>query len=47
VPDRVAVLLREFTREKLIAMARAAREAGKPDATGAVARACMELAHAA
>jgi UDP-N-acetylglucosamine--N-acetylmuramyl-(pentapeptide) pyrophosphoryl-undecaprenol N-acetylglucosamine transferase len=47
VPDRVAALLREFTREKLIAMARAAREAGKPDATGAVARACMELAHAA
>lgn len=47
VPDRVAALLREFTREKLVAMASAAREAAKPDATDAVARVCMELAHAA
>ena len=46
-PERLAALLRDLTREKLLAMARAARDAGKPDATHAVARICRELAHAA
>ena len=43
-PERLAALLRELTREKLLAMANAARSAGKPDATRAVADACMRLA---
>ncbi len=43
----LAGLIGGFTREKLLAMALAAREAGKPDATRAVAQVCMELAHAA
>lgn len=42
--DRLAELLATFTRDKLLAMARAARDAGKPDATRAVAEACMGLA---
>lgn len=42
--DRLAGLLAEFTREKLLAMACAARAAAKPEATRAVAEACMELA---
>jgi UDP-N-acetylglucosamine--N-acetylmuramyl-(pentapeptide) pyrophosphoryl-undecaprenol N-acetylglucosamine transferase len=40
----LARLLAELTRERLLAMACAAREAGKPGATRAVAQACMELA---
>ncbi|MBC7945113.1 MAG: UDP-N-acetylglucosamine--N-acetylmuramyl-(pentapeptide) pyrophosphoryl-undecaprenol N-acetylglucosamine transferase, partial [Burkholderiales bacterium] len=33
-----------FTREKLLDMARRARELAKPDATRLVAEACMEVA---
>jgi UDP-N-acetylglucosamine--N-acetylmuramyl-(pentapeptide) pyrophosphoryl-undecaprenol N-acetylglucosamine transferase len=43
-PERLAKLLAELTREKLLAMANAARGAGKPEATRAVAEACMRLA---
>jgi UDP-N-acetylglucosamine--N-acetylmuramyl-(pentapeptide) pyrophosphoryl-undecaprenol N-acetylglucosamine transferase len=43
-PERLAGLLRSFTREKLAAMAGAARAAGKPEATREVAAACMRLA---
>ena len=43
-PEHLATLLSGFTREKLLAMARAARAAGKPDATRVVAEACMRLA---
>ncbi len=43
-PNRLAQLLREFAREKLLAMALAARAVAKPDATQAVAQVCMELA---
>lgn len=43
-PEKLARLLGEFTREKLLAMAQAARAAGKPEATRAVAEICMELA---
>ncbi|MBE0612647.1 MAG: undecaprenyldiphospho-muramoylpentapeptide beta-N-acetylglucosaminyltransferase [Burkholderiales bacterium] len=42
--ERLAALLRGFTREHLLEMAEKARALGKPDATEAVARACMELA---
>ena len=42
--ERLAGLLAEFKREKLLAMARAARAAARPDATRAVADACAELA---
>lgn len=42
--ERLAALLVEFKRERLLAMARAARAAARPDATRAVAEACMELA---
>lgn len=42
--DRLARLLGEFTRDKLLAMGSRARAAGKPDATQAVAKICMELA---
>lgn len=42
--DRLARLLGGFTRDKLLAMAQAARAAGKPEATRAVAAICMELA---
>ena len=42
--EKLAGLLAEFTREKLLAMARAARAAAKPEATRAVAEVCMELA---
>ena len=41
---KLAALLSDFTREKLLAMARAAREAARPGATRAVAEVCMELA---
>ncbi len=43
-PQRLAGLLREFTRERLLDMAETARALGQPDATECVARACMELA---
>jgi len=42
--EKLAGLLAEFTRDKLLAMARAARAAAKPEATRAVAEVCMELA---
>jgi UDP-N-acetylglucosamine--N-acetylmuramyl-(pentapeptide) pyrophosphoryl-undecaprenol N-acetylglucosamine transferase len=41
---RLADLLRGLTREHLLEMAEKARALGKPDATEAVARVCMELA---
>ncbi|HYC47928.1 MAG TPA: undecaprenyldiphospho-muramoylpentapeptide beta-N-acetylglucosaminyltransferase [Burkholderiales bacterium] len=43
-PGKLAALLGEFDRAKLLEMACAARGAGKPDATRAVAEACMGLA---
>lgn len=43
-PEKLAELLAALDREKLLAMARAARAAGKPDATRTVAEACMRLA---
>jgi UDP-N-acetylglucosamine--N-acetylmuramyl-(pentapeptide) pyrophosphoryl-undecaprenol N-acetylglucosamine transferase len=43
-PDVLAGMLRGFSREQLLAMATKARALGKPDATRAVADACMELA---
>ena len=43
-PERLAALLAQFDRRKLLEMACAARAAGKPDATAAVAEACMGLA---
>lgn len=43
-PEKLADLIGQFDRAKLLAMARAAREAGKPEATRDVAQACMELA---
>lgn len=42
--EKLAQLLREMPREKLLAMAQAARSLAKPDATQAVAKVCMELA---
>jgi len=45
-PRRLAELLRGLTRERLLEMAEKARALGKPEATEAVARACMELARA-
>lgn len=42
--QKLAQLLREFTREKLLAMAQQARALAKPDATRRVADVCMELA---
>jgi UDP-N-acetylglucosamine--N-acetylmuramyl-(pentapeptide) pyrophosphoryl-undecaprenol N-acetylglucosamine transferase len=42
--DRLSKILAGFTRERLLAMARSARAAGKPEATRAVADVCMELA---
>ena len=41
--ERLADLVRRLTRERLLEMAEKARALGKPDATEAVARACMEL----
>ncbi|MDD5057987.1 MAG: UDP-N-acetylglucosamine--N-acetylmuramyl-(pentapeptide) pyrophosphoryl-undecaprenol N-acetylglucosamine transferase [Sideroxydans sp.] len=41
---KLAQLLREMSREKLLAMAQAARALAKPDATGQVAKVCRELA---
>jgi UDP-N-acetylglucosamine--N-acetylmuramyl-(pentapeptide) pyrophosphoryl-undecaprenol N-acetylglucosamine transferase len=46
-PEKLAQLLRSFTRDKLLEMARAARTAAKPDATRVVGDICRELAHAA
>jgi UDP-N-acetylglucosamine--N-acetylmuramyl-(pentapeptide) pyrophosphoryl-undecaprenol N-acetylglucosamine transferase len=43
-PHRLAELLRGFTREALLGMARKARELSKPEATRTVAEVCMELA---
>jgi UDP-N-acetylglucosamine--N-acetylmuramyl-(pentapeptide) pyrophosphoryl-undecaprenol N-acetylglucosamine transferase len=40
----LAEVLSKFTRERLLPMAQAARAAGKPDATRAVAQVCMDLA---
>ena len=45
-PQRLAELLRGFTRESLLGMAQRARSAAKPEATESVAAACMELATA-
>ena len=42
--ERLAALLRGLTRGQLLEMAEKARALGRPDATEAVARACMELA---
>ena len=42
--ERLAELLRDATREKLLAMAQAARALAKPEATQRVAQVCMELA---
>ncbi|MDH4233862.1 MAG: undecaprenyldiphospho-muramoylpentapeptide beta-N-acetylglucosaminyltransferase [Gallionella sp.] len=41
--ERLAQLLRESTREKLLAMAQQARSLAKPDAALAVARVCKEV----
>ena len=43
-PQKLAELLRGFTRDALLAMAEKAREVAKPDATQAVAAECMRLA---
>lgn len=43
-PERLAEMLASFTREKLLAMANAARTVGKPEATREVAEACMRMA---
>jgi UDP-N-acetylglucosamine--N-acetylmuramyl-(pentapeptide) pyrophosphoryl-undecaprenol N-acetylglucosamine transferase len=43
-PQRLAEMLAGTTRDRLLAMAQRARTVGKPDATLAVAKACMELA---
>jgi UDP-N-acetylglucosamine--N-acetylmuramyl-(pentapeptide) pyrophosphoryl-undecaprenol N-acetylglucosamine transferase len=43
-PEKLAALLRELTREKLAAMAEKARALAKPEATRAVAEACLEIA---
>jgi UDP-N-acetylglucosamine--N-acetylmuramyl-(pentapeptide) pyrophosphoryl-undecaprenol N-acetylglucosamine transferase len=43
-PERLAALLAELDRKRLLGMASRARSLGRPDATAAVARACMELA---
>ena len=43
-PERLAGLIAGFDRKRLLEMAARARSLGRPDATEAVARACMELA---
>lgn len=43
-PERLSTLIRTLNRERLLDMARRAREHGKPHATEAVADLCMELA---
>lgn len=42
--EKLAQLLRELSREKLLAMAQAARSLAKPDATQQVAQVCVALA---
>jgi UDP-N-acetylglucosamine--N-acetylmuramyl-(pentapeptide) pyrophosphoryl-undecaprenol N-acetylglucosamine transferase len=42
--EKLAQLLREFSRGKLLAMAQAARSLAKPDATQQVAQVCSSLA---
>jgi UDP-N-acetylglucosamine--N-acetylmuramyl-(pentapeptide) pyrophosphoryl-undecaprenol N-acetylglucosamine transferase len=42
--EKLAQLLRGFSREKLLAMAQAARSLAKPHATQAVAQVCSSLA---
>lgn len=42
--QKLAEVLSGMTRERLLAMAQSARAAGRPEATRAVAQACMELA---
>jgi UDP-N-acetylglucosamine--N-acetylmuramyl-(pentapeptide) pyrophosphoryl-undecaprenol N-acetylglucosamine transferase len=42
-PEDLADLIREFTREKLLAMATLARSLAKPDATRMAAEACLEI----
>jgi len=42
--EKLAELLHGFTREKLLAMAQAAKKLAKPEATATVAQVCMELA---
>jgi UDP-N-acetylglucosamine:LPS N-acetylglucosamine transferase len=42
--EKLARTLNELNRDRLLAMAQAARKLGKPDATDLVARACEELA---
>ena len=42
--EKLAQLLRDFSREKLSVMAQVARKLAKPEATQAVAKVCMELA---
>lgn len=42
--EKLAQLLRELNREKLLAMAQAARSLAKPDATQQVAQVCISLA---
>jgi UDP-N-acetylglucosamine--N-acetylmuramyl-(pentapeptide) pyrophosphoryl-undecaprenol N-acetylglucosamine transferase len=44
--EKLAQLLHEFSREKLLTMAQAARSLAKPDATQQVAQICMALAEA-
>jgi UDP-N-acetylglucosamine--N-acetylmuramyl-(pentapeptide) pyrophosphoryl-undecaprenol N-acetylglucosamine transferase len=46
-PEALAGVLRGLTREKVVAMATAARALGKPDATRRCADLCQELARAA
>ena len=43
-PQKLAALLGELPRPRLLEMAEKARRLGKPDATRVVAEACMELA---
>ena len=43
-PERLAELIAGFDRKRLLGMAALARSLGRPDATAAVARMCMELA---
>ena len=43
-PEKLAEVIERFDRDKLVAMAQAARAAAKPEATRAVAEACMGLA---
>jgi UDP-N-acetylglucosamine--N-acetylmuramyl-(pentapeptide) pyrophosphoryl-undecaprenol N-acetylglucosamine transferase len=43
-PEKLARVLSELTREKLLEMAKKARAAGKPEATRTVAEVCMRMA---